>query len=158
MLLGIAALLLAQAACVQAAHDRPSVDRRGPSTGGEGTARTPEEAGAGVLQTALGWWHTYSNKMTEERSEPRDMDSWIASMLKPNERIECSAAGSSIRSWSTSCSSLAESESARSELAAALTVCEIRGVSSLDVPRECSDWLESAGRSSGTMSSGPCVA
>lgn len=59
--------------------------------------------------------------------------------------FERSCTPENVRSWTSRCHALAESEVKRHELAAFLTVCEVQAASSLSVPQECTSWLNREG-------------
>jgi hypothetical protein len=86
--------------------------------------------------------HTNDNEIAL-RAHP-DVQQWIESVVDAGVPPSCS--GSSVKAWTVNCKKLAESEQLRMEMAATLAYCEIKGVSSLSVPRECEDWVAGRGQ------------
>lgn len=74
---------------------------------------------------------------------------WMKAVSVSNTAFDCSE--SSLKAWSDDCEDLAESSHARAEMAAALTMCEIKSATSMNVPKECLDWSDAAG------TAGPCI-
>ena len=68
---------------------------------------------------------------------------WISAVLTSKNAFDCSA--SSLKTWTDNCEALAESDSAREQMAAVLTMCEMKRFSSANAPKECLDWFVSAG-------------
>lgn len=78
-----------------------------------------------------------------------NVEEWMHAVSTSQTAFDCSE--SSLKRWTDQCSALAESSHARAEMAAALTLCEIKSVSSMNIPKECLDWIDTA------ATAGPCI-
>lgn len=74
---------------------------------------------------------------------------WMHAVSTSKNAFDCSE--NSLKQWTDRCESLTESSHARAEMAAALTICEIKSVAAMNCPKECLDWIDTAG------SAGPCI-
>ena len=82
------------------------------------------------------------DSVTHATDDYLSAEQWMRGASASKNAFEC--LGSTVRGWSGRCDQLSESDTKRMELAAVLTVCEIRSVQSFSVPRECLDWSEQA--------------